>query len=174
MAGRETAGYDAATADLFVDRPWVVVPSADPAAVERVEALARAARARPVRLSATAHDDAVAGISHLPLVAAAALVEAVAGDPAAPARGWADARALAATGWRDMTRLARGDVAMGMGIAATNAPAIARRLRAYIQVLEGWAEALDRPGGPDTDGIERRLTAARAVLEGRPMEGDER
>ena len=165
MAGRETSGYGAATPDLFRDRPWVVVPSADAPAVERVESLARRVGARPVRMSATAHDAAVAGISHLPLVAAAALVEAVAGDPAAAAPGWSDARALASTGWRDMTRLARGDVRMGTGIAATNGPALARRVRDYIAALERWAEVLERSGGPDLETVETRLAHARAVLE---------
>ena len=54
-------------------------------------------------------------ISHLPLVLAAALVEAVAGPPGSERQGWPAAAALAATGWRDMTRLARGDVEMGSG-----------------------------------------------------------
>jgi prephenate dehydrogenase len=80
MAGSDASGYEASRADLFVDRPWVVVPTSDAGAVERVEGLARACGARPVRLGAAEHDRAVAGISHLPLVVAAALVEAVAGD----------------------------------------------------------------------------------------------
>ena len=81
MAGRETAGYEGADADLFEDRPWVVVPGgyASVTDVERVAALASACRARVVVMDAAAHDRAVAGISHLPLVVAAALVEAVAG-----------------------------------------------------------------------------------------------
>lgn len=165
MAGRESSGYATASDELFVDRPWVVVPSADPAAVERVEDLARAVGARPVRLSATAHDAAVAGISHLPLVAAASLVEAVAGPPDRPADGWADARGLAASGWRDMTRLARGDISMGAGIATTNGPALARRVRELVGVLEAWADDLERAGGPDAEAVEARLAAARAVLE---------
>ena len=71
-------------ADLFVDRPWVVVPT-DPddlPAVVAVETLAVACRARPIRMDAATHDLAVAAISHLPLVIAAALVEAVAGPDA--------------------------------------------------------------------------------------------
>ena len=44
-----------------------------------------------------------------------------------------------------MTRLARGDVAMGAGIAATNAPAIAARLRDLRDVLDGWLAYLDGP-----------------------------
>ena len=61
--------------------------------------------------------------------------------------GWPVARSLAASGWRDMTRLARGDVAMGAGIAATNAPAIATHLRQFRDVLDGWLADLERSGG---------------------------
>jgi len=168
MAGRETSGYRAAAADLFVDRPWVVVPT-DPddlPAVIAVETLAVASRARPIRMDAATHDLAVAAISHLPLIVAAALVEAVAGRDASgvsPA-GWPVARSLAASGWRDMTRLARGDVAMGAGIAATNAPAIATRLRELRDVLDGWLADLERSSGPDEAALARRLAAARDEL----------
>ncbi|MEX2184877.1 MAG: prephenate dehydrogenase/arogenate dehydrogenase family protein [Chloroflexota bacterium] len=165
MAGRETSGYEAATPDLFVDRPWVVVPSADDAAVARVEDLAVKVGARPVRMSAGAHDRAVAGISHLPLVAAAALVEAVAGSPGDHRDGWPEARLLASSGWRDMTRLARGDVAMGSGIATTNAAPLAARIRDLITALGGWADELERDGGPDPDAVHDRLSRARALLE---------
>lgn len=166
MAGRETSGFGAAVADLFVDRPWVVVPNgAAPGDVEAVESLARACRARPVRMSADAHDAAVAAISHLPLLVAAALVEAVAGPPGAPRPDWPMAASLAATGWRDATRLARGDVAMGAGIAVTNALALARRVRDVRAVLDGWIAELERDGGPDPTAFEARLRAAREALE---------
>lgn len=165
MAGREESGYGAATGDLFVDRPWVVVPGGDEPAAARVEALARAVGARPVRLSARAHDDAVAGISHLPLLVAAALVETVAGSPDGPRAGWSEARVLAAGGWRDTTRLARGDVSMGTGIMVTNGSPVAARVRDLIATLASWADELERPGGPDPDVVGRRLAAARATLE---------
>ena len=165
MAGRETSGYPASSDDLFVDRPWVVVPSADEPAVARVEALAAAVGARPIRMSAAAHDRAVAGISHLPLIASAALVEAVAGSPGSPHEGWDEARAVTSTGWRDTTRLARGEVEMGAGIVTTNAPALALRVRDLVTALEAWADELERPGGPDRDAITGRLARARAMLE---------
>src|SRR5262245_61581071 len=80
MAGREVSGVSGATAALFIDRPWVLVPTAAAREVDvdRVAALAGAVGARPIRMTAAEHDAAVASISHLPLVAAAALVEAVA------------------------------------------------------------------------------------------------
>jgi prephenate dehydrogenase len=167
MAGRETSGYEAATADLFAGRPWVVVPGSpdDGAATLAVETLAVACGAQPVRLGAAEHDALVAAISHLPLVLAAALVEAVAGRPGAEPADWPLARGLAASGWRDMTRLARGDVAMGAGIAATNAPALAERIRAVQAVLDRWLEELERPGGPDEHQLADRLRGARAQLE---------
>ena len=168
MAGSETSGYGAGTDDLFHDRPWVIVPgqAAGSDDIARVEWLARAVGARPVHLGAAAHDRAVAGISHLPLVLAAALVEAVAGRPDAPADGWPDARQLAASGWRDMTRLARGDVDMGSGIAVSNAAELSARIRELRDVLDGWLADLDpAAGGPDARALEARLTAAKAVLE---------
>jgi prephenate dehydrogenase len=166
MAGLETSGYAAARADLFVDRPWVIVPGrhADAPDVERVVALAVACRAQVVRMDAGTHDRAVAGISHLPLVLSAALVEAVAGT-ARPDDDWETARELAAGGWRDMTRLARGDPEMGASIAATNAPALVARLRDLRLVLDGWLAELDRPGGPDEAELRERLRAARARIE---------
>lgn len=167
MAGREASGYEASSADLFVERPWVVVPTADDAAVRRVEALASATGATPRQMTAPDHDDAVAAVSHLPLVVAAALVEAIAGGTAGVRQDWPVATALAATGWRDMTRLARGDVAMGAGIAATNGPRIASRVRDVIEVLDSWAAELERDGGPDREAVAGRLRLARERLEER-------
>jgi prephenate dehydrogenase len=167
MAGLETSGYAAGRSDLFVDRPWVIVPGrhADAADTERVTALATACRSRVVRMDAATHDRAVAGISHLPLVMAAALVEAVAGTTGRPGQDWDVARALSASGWRDMTRLARGDPAMGASIAATNAPALAARMRDLRSVLDDWLSVLERPGGPDETELLERLRAARSRLE---------
>jgi prephenate dehydrogenase len=168
LAGREVAGYAGGRADLFVDRPWVIVPGrvAEAADVELVNALVQACRARMVLMDAMAHDRAVAGISHLPLILAAALVEAVAGPmPGEPYADWPVASALAASGWRDMTRLARGDPAMGAGIAVTNGAALAERLADLQRALDSWREALERQGGPDEAALAERLRAARARLE---------
>lgn len=166
MAGREASGYASAEPGLFVDRPWVVVPgTADDAAWDRVEGLARAVGARPRRMAAADHDAAVAAISHLPLVLATSLVEAVAGRPGSDRDGWPAAAELAATGWRDMTRLARGDVEMGSGIVSTNAGPIAERIRDVIAVLQAWLEDLDTVDGPDQAAIEARLRHARERLD---------
>jgi prephenate dehydrogenase len=170
MAGRETAGYGAADPELFVDRPWIVVPGALAGAndVQRVVDLATACRARAIEMDAAVHDRTVAGISHLPLIAAAALVEAVAGTRERPRDDWPTAAALAAGGWRDATRVARGDPAMGAAIAATNAAAIAARLRDLRAALDGWLAELEASGGPDESALVARFAEARAALEESP------
>lgn len=175
MAGREVTGFAAASADLFDDRPWVVVPggpsdasaSAGAAAAQRrVIELAQACRARPIVMAAADHDTASAGISHLPLLVAAALVEAVVGNDAAGTHpDWATTSRLAASGWEGITRLARGDPTMGAGILATNADAVAERLRWLRDSLDGWLAELERDGGPDVDSLRARFEAARARLE---------
>lgn len=168
MAGREAAGYEAATADLFAGRPWVLVPGATStdADLTVVASLARACGARPLVMTADEHDAAVAGVSHLPLVVAVGLVETVAGIGDGPARAdWPVAARLAAGGWRDTTRVARGDPRMGAAIAATNAPAIASRLRDLRAIIDDWLIVLEQPGGPDEAALVARLRAARERLE---------
>jgi prephenate dehydrogenase len=153
---------------LFDGRPWVVVAGsrATEEDRERVEQLVLACRARPVEMTAADHDATVAAISHLPLVVSAALVEAVAGVGAGADRpDWPSAASLAAGGWQGMTRLARGDETMGAGIIATNAPAIAARLRDLRAAIDGWLDELDRAGGPDAAAVAERLAAARRRIE---------
>ncbi len=167
MAGLETTGYQSAEADLFVGRPWVIVPAEvdDPRAVV-VDGLARSVGALPIRMDAKEHDDAVAAISHLPLMLATALVESVTGrDPAPMPDDWAAARGLAAGGWRDMTRLARGDATMAAGIAVTNAAALSARIRAVQVILDTWLEELEGGGAPDADRLVRRFEAVRRRLD---------
>jgi prephenate dehydrogenase len=167
MAGREVSGYGAALPDLFVGRPWVTVLGryARLCDGERIGELIDVCGAIQIPMPAAAHDDAVAAISHMPLVISAALVEAVAGGPGETEHpDWRTAEALAATGWAGMTRLARGEPGMGAGIAATNEAAIARRLRDLRAVIDSWLEQLERDGGPDADALLARFASARERL----------
>ncbi|MBF6604196.1 MAG: prephenate dehydrogenase/arogenate dehydrogenase family protein [Chloroflexi bacterium] len=171
MAGRETSGFGSADDLLFRGRPWVVVPTATSPAggVDRIAALARACGAAPVVMDAADHDAAVAGISHLPLIVAAALAGAVfgpAGDTERPDA--AAARALAASGWASATRLARGDPTMAAGIAATNAASIVARIRDLEAVLVDWRVQIER-GDPAE--LTAAFAEARARLEA-PDGGD--
>jgi prephenate dehydrogenase len=170
MAGRERSGYEAADPDLMRGRPWVIVPSepADPAADGRVASLAEACGARPVQMTADVHDAGVAAISHMPLVVSLALAESMAAEP-----DWAAARQLAAGGWAGMTRLARGDTTMGVGILATNGPATAARLRVVRDAIDGWIELL-AAGDADPASLDRRIGTASALARAADPDGLDR
>lgn len=168
LAGREASGFGAADPGLFDGRPWVITEAVGGGDPEAVRALAVACGARPVALDAARHDRLVASISHLPLLASVALVEAVAGTGAAADPDWAAAFSLAAGGWRDTTRLARGDVTMGTEIAISNAAAIAEVMHRYRDRIDEWLRLLESADGPDAKELEERFRGARARLsEGR-------
>jgi prephenate dehydrogenase len=113
MAGAETAGWGASSAELLAGAPWAVCPAGD--ALEPLLALGAAVEALDGRLVACTpeeHDAAVARTSHVPHVAAQALAGLA-------AEGGLQA-ALAGTAFRDMTRVARADAALWAQILSAN------------------------------------------------------
>jgi prephenate dehydrogenase len=142
MAGSEKSGMAAARPNLFRGAVYCVTPSqgASELAVQLVERLATGVGARPLRIDALAHDAAVAGISHVPFLAATALVRCTTHDPRW--RTWSE---IAATGYRDATRLASGDPAMYRDICLTNAAAVEPMLRELAAQLNEMADHLADP-----------------------------
>ncbi len=145
MAGSERSGPTAARPDLFVGRPWVVVPSDDssPEAILAVRNLVTDLGATPVMLDARLHDEAVAVVSHLPQVVSS-LVAARLRD-AEPA-----ALDLAGQGLRDVTRIAAGDPALWTAILSANATAVLPALRATRADLDALIEALEQVVAADS------------------------
>jgi len=143
MCGKESAGLDAADPDLFVGRTFVVSPlqRTGPDALALCEALASAVGAQPLRLDPAHHDRLVALTSHLPYLLALGLMwladEAAASEPIL----WH----LAASGFRDTSRLAASDVTMMLDVLMTNPAAIASALARYREHLER-VEGLLRAG----------------------------
>ena len=106
MAGSELSGVSAARADLFDGAYWLLTPSAhtDPDAYTAMHALVSAIGARVISVDAESHDEAVAIVSHVPHVTAAALVDLAAAHSGE--RG--ELMRLAAGGFKDTTRIAAG------------------------------------------------------------------
>ena len=153
MCGKETGGFAAAEADLFEGTTFVLcpLPRTPAAALATATSLAEAVGARVQLLDPAEHDRAVAAISHLPYLAAAGLVDAVAAgdDPLA--------LSLAASGFRDTTRVAASDVDMMLDILLTNRAAVLEWLSAYTGQLAAL-EALLRDG--DEAGLRAHLSHA--------------
>jgi prephenate dehydrogenase len=156
MAGKELAGIDAAEAGLFRGATWCVIPGQRCAAeaVTAIEQLVRAVGAHPYFLDAEEHDSYVAAISHVPFIASAALINAVTSSPS-----WRDMARLAASGFRDATRTASGDVGMHLDICRTNREGIARWLDAYVDELRRARDLVN--SAADDEELERFFAAAK-------------
>ncbi len=115
MAGSEMSGIEAARADLFSGTVCVVTPSGSTpaAALERAAGFWRAVGCRIRILDPAEHDRVVARISHLPHLAAAALV-------CGALDGGRDDTRFAGRGWSDSTRVASGDPALWVEILMEN------------------------------------------------------
>jgi len=139
MAGKEEWGIKAATADLFRGATYCLTPSpqSPPQAIDKVVSIVREIGAIPLFMEAEEHEFLVAGISHLPLILSAALVSITAKNPS-----WAKMSQLAASGYRDLTRLASGNPGMGGEICLTNKTNISFWLEGFIQELRNFLQYL--------------------------------
>lgn len=157
MAGSERSGLTAADPLLYQSALWVLCPPQDfpKERLDPAKALVMAVGARVAILYPDLHDAAVARISHVPQVLASVLA------------GWAGSKekyseaalALAAGGFRDMTRLALSSWDVWRDIVATNPSPIADGLQDLSELLavlavkaKSWAgdqAELSRQGGPD-------------------------
>ncbi len=153
MAGKETYGVQAAEASLFRERMWCLTPSrrASPASVKQITSILSKVGAIPLVMDAREHDNLVAGISHLPMLLSAALTSVTTSSSS-----WQAMSRLAASGYRDLTRLAAGSPEVNSDICITNKEAIVSWIDQFIDELEEY-RALVRAGD---EGLQRKLAAA--------------
>ncbi|MGY1856648.1 prephenate dehydrogenase [Modestobacter sp. SYSU DS0290] len=156
MCGTERSGPDAVDPDLFRGARWALClePGTDLRRWLRVAEIALAVGAEVVPVTAAEHDDAVAAISAVPHLLAAAL--AAAAGEAGPL-----ALSLAAGSFRDGTRVAGSDPAFVTALVTGNAgPATAALDRVRAQ--------LDRPV-PELVADGHAVRAAAAAPARRPV-----
>lgn len=164
MAGSERSGIEAANPDLFDGAYYVLTPTedTDSAAFRRVHEFVSGLGARPISIPADVHDEAVALISHVPHVTAAALVALVAEQPAGE-----EALRLAAGGFKDMTRIAAGSPELWTGICLENAERIAEGLERLEAVIARFRGVVARRDGAQ---IRSLLAAAADVRRSLPAQ----
>ncbi len=158
MAGKEISGIIAAQADLFHHCTYCLTPSqkATPEAVQTVTDMVMKLGAIPLTIGAQEHDNLVAGISHLPMLLSVVLVLATTGSPS-----WQLMAQLAASGYRDTTRLASGNPEVNAHICLSNPDAIISWIDIFIEELTRL-RGLIAVGNKE---IEKALAIARAKRE---------
>ena len=128
IAGAEKSGVTAAKADLFTGKNVVLTPNENTSkdAIKLVRKLWQSTGANVSEMTAQAHDQIFAAVSHLPHLLAFALVSDLANRP--------NAKQLfdfAASGFRDFTRIAGSSPEMWRDISLANKTALLSELEAY-------------------------------------------
>jgi prephenate dehydrogenase len=157
VAGDHRSGYSAARSDLYAGAQVWITPWPDSQAVDTtapadaglVRDLWSALGAKPAFIDATAHDELMAWVSHVPQVVSSALTAALARSPY-PA-------SLLGPGGRDTTRLGLSSSAMWSDILLQNAAHLTAPLEEVRNTLEQLSNAV---GKRDAAAIEAIMTAA--------------
>jgi prephenate dehydrogenase len=138
LAGAARGGLEASRADLFERRPWLLTPehTTPPDAQARLVSFVRALGATEVVVDPVTHDRVLAYTSHLPQLAASALMHVV-GESV----GDAGLR-LSGAGLADTTRVAASPAAIWSDICATNADELAPALDRLIETLQSLRSQL--------------------------------
>ncbi len=152
MAGSEQAGIESARRDLFQGAVCMLTPAeqTDKAALQEVHDFWKALGCVVRTVSPQQHDEIVAGISHLPHLVAAAVVNVVCSDSN-------QALNFAGPGFRDFSRIASGPPDMWTEIAVENRQEISRTLDRLIDALGKMRAALE-----NGDAVELRAMLKRA------------
>jgi arogenate dehydrogenase (NADP+) len=153
MAGKAESGLEVAQAELFVDRAYVLTPidTTPPEAIATVAALADSLGCRVYQCDPMAHDQAVAWISHLPVMISASLIAACTGTDRVVLEF---ARKFASSGFRDTSRVGGGNPELGVMMARYNRSALLQALYSYRQQLEHLIQQIEQE---DWSALEQQL-----------------
>ncbi len=150
LAGSEQQGFEHADGRLFENRMCVVtpLPATPKDAVARISAFWAGLGANTIEMTPEAHDRALAETSHLPHLAASALAATLSPEN----------QILAATGFRDTTRIAAGDPELWTAIFLGNREQMLSSLAKYERHLTKFRKALEQN---DAEGLKNLLKVAK-------------
>jgi prephenate dehydrogenase len=158
IAGKEHAGVEHATADLYDGCQVVLTPTEDTPAVstESAHALWQALGCRVRRMTPEAHDEAYAAVSHLPHLLAFAMMKSMNDQSGGEAF-----LTLAGPGFRDFTRIAASEPSVWRDILISNRQAVLEQLDHYQQALNAFEAALIAEDAPALRELIATASAAR-------------
>jgi prephenate dehydrogenase len=153
MCGKESAGLTAVEPSLYEGATYVLTPLARTSedALALADALVRAVGARPLHLDPSRHDLLAAAGSHLPYMLSVGLVAAA--ETVHDDAVWQ----IAASGFRDTSRLAASNETMMLDILLTNREEVGRMLSRFQHQLDELGRLLD---ADDEPGLRASITPA--------------
>ena len=151
MCGKETAGLVQAEPELFVGTTFAMTPLERTSrhAMTLAHELVKAVGARALILDPVRHDNLVATTSHMPYLAACSLITVVSDLAKTDDAAWT----MAASGFRDATRLAASDTTVMLDILRTNREAV----RAALKKTRAALDRIDALMVEDSDGLKTAL-----------------
>jgi prephenate dehydrogenase len=161
IAGREKSGVAESTETLFQGRRCILTPTTrtDRKALESVRNMWTAAGAEVTVMDADLHDKVFAAVSHLPHVAAFAMMSAVADLNT----GTRDYLQFSGAGFRDFTRIAASSPEMWRDICLMNRDNLVQMIDRYVSSLNRFKRDIAAGDGAR---LEKHLKLASDVRRG--------
>lgn len=158
LVGKEESGIDAATADLFANATYCLMPSvkAEPKAVQLVTDLVALLGAKPYFVDATEHDGLMAGVGHMPFILAAALL-----DTAKQSPSWRELKRMASHDFQAATRFTSDDPQHYRDLCLANQENIIQWIDACQKSLTRVRQTLGSGNGEEIEGLFAASMAAR-------------
>ena len=130
MAGTENSGWESSFKELFIGAKWVITPieGYTDESLEILEKVIEDLGAKVVITTPQEHDEAVALISHMPMIVAQALCENIKDNKLA--------QVLASSGFRDTTRLALSNIQMASDMVNLNKENIDKAVKKLTESLD--------------------------------------
>ncbi|EAZ89553.1 prephenate/arogenate dehydrogenase [Crocosphaera chwakensis] len=143
MAGTAEQGIEAAQKNLFKNAPYVITPTekTPKTSIKILENLVQSLGSKVYTCSPENHDQAVAWISHLPVMISASLIAACLGEKETTVLNLA--QQLASSGFRDTSRVGGGNPELGLMMAQYNKTALLKALQGYRQQLDEVIEDIN-------------------------------
>ena len=149
MAGTEKQGYESSFPELFEAAKWIL--DSDPSQSKLLEKIIKEELGAVIEyLDSETHDKAVAATSHLPLALSVVLAKVALNLPAT--------KKTIGPGFKSMTRLAQGNIAMGTEIIDLNRKNINELWQDYKAEMDAFLSAYG-------DDLERELKVVKDKLE---------
>ena len=141
MTGREKSGVEAASKNLFKNKAYVIIQNKNiPAEIyEKLMQILKLTEAKFIELEIEKHDRCASIISHVPHVAAAALVTLLNNS----ADDLESCMKLIGGGFKDTTRIASSNADMWADICITNSDEISKNLRDMQNILSEVINAIE-------------------------------